>query len=178
MLWNKQGNYLLASVLSIGLIGAAPGMAEAENTTAADSVTSDQASLEETGFSQQADESQTAYQTRRSMKTEDLEHYAEVLGIDTENKDIYELSHEVKEVAVKQRAKELGIAALGKDLDTLTAEVREAVLTERAVELGINIRDKNMSDLVHEVREKEQQTDTEPSALKDYLPPLSDETLL
>ncbi|SFM32375.1 hypothetical protein [Salibacterium qingdaonense] len=175
MLWNKKGNYLLVSVLSIGMIGAVPGMAEAEQDTAADLGTSDQASHEEAGFAQKQHNSSAAYPIKRSMKTQDLEHYARELDIDTGNKDIYELAHEVKEVAVKQRAKELGIAALGKNLDTLTAEVREAVLTERAVELGINIRDKEVSDLVQEVRSKEQQIDTEPSTLKEYLPPLVDE---
>ncbi|SFO96086.1 hypothetical protein [Salibacterium halotolerans] len=175
MLWNKKGNYLLASVLSIGMLGAVPGMAAAEQDTAADLGTSDQASHEEAGLAKEQNNSPAAYPIKRSMKTQDLEHYAQELGIDTGDKNIYELADEVKEVAVKQRAKELGIATLGKNLDTLTAEVREAVLTERAVELGINIRDKKMSDLVQEVRNQEQQIDAEPSTLKENLPPLVDE---
>ncbi|RSL35203.1 hypothetical protein D7Z54_01115 [Salibacterium salarium] len=154
MLWNRKGNYLLASVLSIGVIGAVPGVASA-NSNATNTAAQEEAPSDDTTFSQNRANQQIDIKNGRAMKTDDVEHYAEELGIETENKNIYEISQEVKEVATKQRASELGITTEGKNLRTLTEEVREAVVEERASELGIEIENKDTNELVKAISEAE-----------------------
>ncbi|MFB4162456.1 hypothetical protein ACE1TI_01200 [Alteribacillus sp. JSM 102045] len=190
MLWNRKGNYLLASVLSIGIIGTTPGLTAAnqystDSIAAKKEVRHDESSFSPSNtandFNQKSSnpmtteksaeydisiENKNIKEDAQEVKEADTKHYATELGINTEGKDMDTLSEEVREEALKKKAADLGIETNGKDVNELVKEVSLTELTKEAKELGIDPKGKEVQQIMVEIKEKQIQLAAEEIGLE------------
>ncbi|SDI06716.1 hypothetical protein [Alteribacillus bidgolensis] len=158
MLWKRKRNYLLASVLSIGIIGTTPGLAGAAQHST-DSITAKKAiHYKETSFSPNKAANHFNQESSKSMKTDkaaNTESYANQLGIESNEKDM--LSEKRREEALKKKAADYGIEANGKDVNELVKEVSLAELKKEAEELNIDPHGKEVQQIMVEIKAKQVQ---------------------
>lgn len=157
--------YVLATVLTLGVIGSVTAYAKEDSETTKSSPSfehkhGDQGDAkkfisekaEELGIKTDGKDTKVIFEEVQKAMT--LKH-AKELGIDTEGKEIKALQKEIWNAKLQLAATELGIDATGKDDETLAKEIREAQITKEAKELGIETDDKDHRDLMKEVRDKE-----------------------
>ncbi|MEK4712914.1 hypothetical protein [Sporosarcina sp. FSL K6-5500] len=158
---NNAMKYVLATVLTLGVIGSVTAYAKEDSETTKSSPSfehkhGDQGDAkkfisekaEELGIKTDGKDTKVIFEEVQKAMT--LKH-AKELGIDTEGKEIKALQKEIWNAKLQLAATELGIDATGKDDETLAKEIREAQITKEAKELGISTVGKEFKALAKEV---------------------------
>ena len=158
---NNAMKYVLATVLTLGVIGSVTAYAEEDSETTKSSPSfehkhGDQGDAkkfisekaEELGIKTDGKDTKVIFEEVQKAMT--LKH-AKELGIDTEGKEIKALQKEIWNAKLQLAATELGIDATGKDDEMLAKEIREAQITKEAKELGISTVGKEFKALAKEV---------------------------
>ncbi|WP_158738264.1 hypothetical protein [Alteribacillus sp. YIM 98480] len=164
MLWKRKKNYLLASVLSIGIIGTTPGLAGAAQQST-DSIAAKKAvNQNEISFSPNKAASNFNQKRSKEMRIKTLNKdaaatkpYINQLGIGSNKKENETLSEKGREEALKKKAADYGIEANGKDVNELVKEVSLAELKKEAAELNIDPHGKEVQQIMVEIKAKQVQ---------------------
>ena len=151
---NNAMKYVLATVLTLGVIGSVTAYAKEDSETTKSSPSFEHKhgeqgdakkfiseKAEELGIKTDGKDTKVIFEEVQKAMT--LKH-AKELGIDTEGKEIKALQKEIWNAKLQLAATELGIDATGKDDEMLAKEIREAQITKEAKELGIETDDKEI----------------------------------
>lgn len=179
---NKTKGIVVASILSLSLLGTIPVFAASEDSTAKEDQSfahHDQRGFKGVHFGQKYNLTKSmeiikqraeklgidtagkdlptlAQEMKNAIlqkKDAEIEKKANELGIDTDGKENGQLIKEIKQLELQKKADALGIDTIGKDLKTLSKEIRQTELIKEATELGISTEGKKPFDLAKEIRE-------------------------